>query len=134
MLATQVACGGHEGQSRVFGSVDFPGVIGLLPLHASPLLGPVWCVKRRRRGAERCVLLCGLPQAVGLLPLLDGPLASPGCRVGADRGRRGVCLFDFSEGLTCPLGSAVTGEKRPRWARRVMFAELVLQVVCVPLV
>ena len=46
----------------------------------------------------------------------------------------GVCLFDFSEGLTCPLGSAVTGEKRPRWARRVMFAELVLQVVCVPLV
>ena len=118
----------------MFGSVDFPGVIGLLPLPASHLLGPELCVKRRRRGAERCVLLCGLPQAVGLLPLLDGPLASPVLQSGRRPRQAVVCLFDFSEGLTCPLGSAVTGEKRLRWARRVMFAELGLQVVSVPLV
>ena len=51
-----------RGRAGVCSSVDFPGVIGFLPLRASHLLGPVWCVKRMRRGAELvCVALWTSP-------------------------------------------------------------------------
>ena len=113
LLGAGVLSGGRPGQSRAAGrSVDFPGRFDFSCCSAAHLLAGDSVCRRRSRGAEQGVRLCGFPRSDWTSPVACESLAwaCVVCQAEAARGRAGVCSsvdfpkpLDFSRCLTALL-------------------------------